>query len=122
MAGHHSGAVLLEDTHPEEVEWMPALFPGVPGTALSAAVGLCLGAAGAQLPENPSLDQLHGGGGGCGSGRFQRDECLLRVSRAKGGHLVPAAWQSPQMEPSVPPHPTGQAADAVPAGHVPGWE
>ncbi|KAI1234947.1 hypothetical protein IHE44_0002573 [Lamprotornis superbus] len=50
-----------EDTHPEDTEQMPALFPGAPGTTLSAATGLWLGAAGAHLLANPSPHQLHGG-------------------------------------------------------------
>lgn len=45
------------------------------------------------------------------------------MSHAKGGHLVPAAWQCPQMdgwmESSVPPHPACQAVDAVPDSSSP---
>lgn len=58
-AGRHTSQKAFAG--PKDVEWMPALFPGAPGTTLSASAALWLGAAGAQLPANPPRHQLHGG-------------------------------------------------------------
>lgn len=113
MAGHHTGAMLLEDTHPEDVEWMPTLVPGVPGTTLSAAAGLWQGL---QRPSCQRIPLSTSYRGGCGSDGLCKGEC--RSVSGCSGHLMPAARQCPQMRLSVPPHPTAQAADAVPAGDV----
>lgn len=59
MAGCDAGAMLLEYTHPEDMEQMPALFPEAPAPLCSS--GLWLGAAGPHLLANPSLHLLYGG-------------------------------------------------------------
>lgn len=72
MAGCDAGAMLLEYTHPEDMEQMPALFPEAPAPLclqLRALAGGCRAPpAGKSLSASPVW-------GGCGSGRFCKDEC-----------------------------------------------
>lgn len=55
-----------------------------------ALAGGCRGPAASKSPSAPAAQ------GGCSSGTFWKDVWLLRVSRATGGHPVPAAWQCSQ--------------------------
>lgn len=100
VAGHHTGAMLLEDTLPKKLLLGPKMWSGCLPSSQERPAPLCLHLrrSGWGL-QGPSCQQIPLGTsctGGCSSGGFWKDVWLLRVSRATGGHPVPVAWQCSQ--------------------------
>lgn len=68
MAGHHTGAMLLEDIHPEDVGWIPALFQERLAPLCLQLWGSAWGLRGPAAGKSFSAPAARGG---CSSGSFR---------------------------------------------------
>lgn len=120
MAGHHTGAMLLEDTLPKKLLLGLKMWSGCLPSSQERPAPLCLHLrrSGWGL-QGPSCQQIPLGTS-C-TGGLQQWRVLEGRVAAQGVSCYgwPSGACSMAML-SVPLHPTGQAADAVPAGDVPG--